>query len=65
MSWKRIATFVVGGALCAAGTLIPTTGAVLLPAGVGLLGWATRWPEDQKRPPRPRGVQQKETPREP
>lgn len=46
MSWKRLATFVAGGAMVAAGVLIPGAGAVLVPAGTGLLGWATRWPGD-------------------
>lgn len=50
MSWKRLATFALGGAMTAVGFLAPPTAAVLLPAGMGLLGLATRWPGD--RPPR-------------
>lgn len=48
MSWKRLATFVSGGALVAAGLLIPGAQA-LVPAGAGLLGLATSWPGDKKR----------------
>lgn len=48
MSWKRIATFVAGGAAVVAGCLIPGAGAVLIAAGTGLVGVATRWPEDRQ-----------------
>jgi hypothetical protein len=48
MSWKRIATFLGGGALVVAGTLIPAAGAVLIPAGVGLVGYGMRAPGDRK-----------------
>jgi hypothetical protein len=48
MSWKRIATFALGGTLSAVGVLLPATAPVLVPAGTALLGWATRWPEDRK-----------------
>lgn len=48
MSWKRIATFVAGGAAVVVGILVPGSGAVLIPAGGALVGLATRWPEDRK-----------------
>ncbi len=46
MTWLRLVTYVAGGALSVAGFLVPGAQAVLLPAGVGLVGLATRWPED-------------------
>jgi uncharacterized membrane protein len=53
MSWKRLATFVAGGAAVAAGLLIPGAQAVLVPAGAGLIGLATRWPGDKPTKPKP------------
>jgi hypothetical protein len=53
VSWKRIATFAVGGALSAVGFLVPVTAPVLGPAGAALLGWATRWPEDRRPKKKP------------
>ncbi len=49
MSWKRLATIVAGGAMVAVGAVIPAAAAVLVPAGVGLVGYALRWPGDAKR----------------
>lgn len=46
MTKMRLLTYLAGGALAVAGFLIPGAQAVLLPAGVGLLGYATRWPQD-------------------
>lgn len=59
MSWKRIAAFVAGGAAVVAGALIPGAGAALISAGLGLVGLATRWPEDSRiiRAARLHGVQ--------
>lgn len=50
MTKMRLFTYLAGGALAAAGLLIPGAQAVLLPAGVGLLGLATRWPQDSAPP---------------
>lgn len=47
LSWKRIATFVAGGAAIVVGVLVPPAAVYLVPAGVGMLGLATRWPEDR------------------
>lgn len=52
MTKLRLFTYLAGGALAAAGFLIPGAQAVLLPAGIGLLGLATRWPQDTA-PPKP------------
>ena len=49
MSWKRLATFALGGAMAAVGFVVPPAAAVLIPAGVGILGYATSWPGDKKR----------------
>lgn len=50
MSWKRLATFALGGALSAVSFLVPPAAAITAPAGTFLLGWALRWPEDPKAP---------------
>jgi len=42
MSWKRLATFVAGGAAVVVGILVPAAGAVLIPAGTGLVGLAAK-----------------------
>ena len=47
MTKMRLFTYLAGGALAAAGFLIPGAQAVLLPAGAALLGYATRWPQDK------------------
>ena len=54
MSWKRLATFVAGGAIAVAGVLVPPAAAVLTPAGALLIGWAIRWPGDTPKPKEPR-----------
>ena len=53
MTWHRIASFALGLAAIAGGMLIPGAQPFLVPAGTGLLGLATRWPEDTP-PPTPR-----------
>jgi len=49
MSWKRLATFALGGLSVVGGVLIPGAGLYLLPAGAGLIGWATKWPGDRTK----------------
>lgn len=47
MTWKRIATFVAGGAAVVVGIVIPAAGTALIPAGTALIGFATKWPGDK------------------
>lgn len=49
MSWKRLATFVAGGACIAVGFLVPPTAAYLVPTGALLIGYAKTNGEDRKR----------------
>ena len=49
MSWKRLATYALGGAMCAVAVLVPATAPILMPAGVGVVGLATQWPGDKKK----------------
>lgn len=49
MSWRRLATFIAGGASVVAGLLIPAAGVYLVPAGAGLIGWATKHPDDKAK----------------
>ena len=53
MSWKRLATFVVGGGLVALGAFVPVAGTAAVAAGMGLIGWATKWPGDKPTAPKP------------
>ena len=53
MTWHRIAAFALGAGTIAAGMLIPGAQPFLVPAGAGLLGLATRWPEDARGGPHP------------
>jgi hypothetical protein len=48
VSWKRLATYALGGASIVAGALIPVAAPYLVPAGIGLLGLATPLPEKPK-----------------
>lgn len=51
MTWMKLATYALGGALVAAGILIPGAQVYLVGAGIGLLGLATQHPFD--KPPAP------------
>lgn len=51
MSWRRLATIAVGGGLVVLGAFVPAAGAAAIGAGMGLIGWATKWPGDQPKPP--------------
>lgn len=46
MTKWRIFAYAIGGALAVVGALVPGVGALLIPAGASLLGFATRWPQD-------------------
>lgn len=47
--WQRIVTVVTGAALVVAGFAIPGAAVVLVPAGVGVLGWAVPHPADSQK----------------
>lgn len=53
MTKLRLATYLAGAAVLVAGFLVPGAQAVLVPAGMALIGLATRWPEDTAPPPAP------------
>jgi hypothetical protein len=53
MTMLRLLTYVFAATITAAAFIPALSGArdYLLPTGIGLLGLATRWPQDQATPP--------------
>ena len=49
MSWMKLATYAAGAASLVASALLPVTAPYLVPAGVGLVMWATKHPSDKKK----------------